>query len=458
MRELIRLAWPVFIAQVAIIANGMVDTVMAGRLSSADLAAIGIGSAIFASVFITATGVLLALTPAVAHRYGAGQRDAIGEEVRQAAWLALGLALVVELLFLFPDPLLALSRLTPDMEVRVRAYLGALAWYVPAGMLLRLFHAASSGLGLPRPAMILSLLTLALKVPLNWVFMYGSFSQFGLPALGATGCGVASAVAGWLVAAVACWWWATWEAYRPYGMFQRFSLPRWSDLAALLKLGLPIGATFLVDVTAFTFMALFIARLGATASAAHQIAANLSVLCFMLPTAIGHAAGVLAGQFLGAQQPAQARRACLQGYGLGMACTLVLAASLALGRNSLAGFYTADPAVQTLAASLILWVAGYHLADGLQTVAVNVLRGYKRATAPMVIYAVALWGVGLAGGVAMGLYDWLGPPRGAAGFWQAGTVALALAGLAVTAYWWRVSTAALHTDAYTIPAANNTTP
>jgi MATE family multidrug resistance protein len=451
MRELIRLAWPVFIAQVAIIANGMVDTVMAGRLSSADLAAIGIGSAIFASVFITATGVLLALTPAVAHRYGAGQRDAIGEEVRQAAWLALGLALVVELLFLFPDPLLSLSRLTPDMELRVRAYLGALAWYVPAGMLLRLFHAASSGLGLPRPAMILSLLTLALKALLNWVFMYG---HFGFPALGATGCGVASAVAGWIVAGIACYWWATWAAYRPYGIFQHFSLPRWPDLAALLKLGLPIGATFLVDVTAFTFMALFIARLGATASAAHQIAANLSVLCFMLPTAIGHAAGVLAGQSLGAQQPAQARRACLQGYGLGMACTVVLAACLALGRGSLAAFYTADPAVQVLAASLILWVAGYHLADGLQTVAVNVLRGYKRATAPMVIYAVALWGVGLAGGVAMGLYDWLGPPRGAAGFWQAGTVALALAGLAVTIYWWRVSQTTLHT----IPVANNTTP
>ncbi|GAB2181145.1 MATE family efflux transporter [Denitratisoma sp. agr-D3] len=451
MRELIRLAWPVFIAQVAIIANGMVDTVMAGRLSSADLAAIGIGSAIFASVFITATGVLLALTPAVAHLYGAGQRQAIGEEVRQAAWLACGLTVLVELLFLFPDPLLALSRLTPDMETRVRAYLGALAWYVPAGMLLRLFHAASSGLGLPRPAMILSLLTLALKAPLNWVFMYG---HFGLPALGATGCGVASAVAGWIVAGIACYWWASWEAYRPYGIFQRFSLPRGSDLAALLKLGLPIGATFLVDVTAFTFMALFIARLGATASAAHQIAANLSVLCFMLPTAIGHAAGVLAGQSLGAQQPAQARRACLRGYGLGMACTMALAAALALGREPLAGFYSADPAVRALAASLILWVACYHLADGLQTVAVNVLRGYKRATAPMVIYAVALWGVGLAGGVALGLYDGLGPPRGAAGFWQAGAVALTLAGLAVTVYWWRVSAAALQPR----PVANSTAP
>ena len=456
MKELIRLAWPVFIAQIAIIANGMVDTVMAGRLSPQDLAAIGIGSAIFASVFITATGVLLALTPTVAHLYGAGRHDEVGEEVRQAAWMALGLLLVVEVLFLFPEPLLAISKLSPDMEQRVRSYLGALAWYAPAGMLLRLFHGTSSGLGMPRPAMVLSLLTLALKVPFNWVFMYG---HFGFPPMGAMGCGVASACAGWITAMIACYWWATWSDYRPYGIFRHWCWPRWSAIRSLLKLGLPIGATFLVDVTAFTFMALFIARLGPTASGAHQIAANLSVLCFMLPTAIGHAAGVLTGQSLGAARPDLARQAGLRGFALGMACTVVLAGVLALTRETLAGFYTSDPAVQALAASLILLIACYHLTDGLQTVAVNLLRGYKKATAPMVIYAVALWGVGLAGGVALGLGDWFGPPRGAAGFWIAGTLALLLAGGAVSVYWWRVASDAVRTQAAArAPAASNTTP
>lgn len=453
MRELIRLAWPVFVAQIAIIANGMIDTVMAGRLSPQDLAAIGIGSSIFASVFITLTGVLLAVTPAVAHLYGAGRQGEVGEEVRQSAWLALGLVLVVELLLLSPEPLLAISQLTPDMESRVRDYLAALAWYAPAGMLLRLFHSVTSGLGLPRPAMVLSLLTLALKAPLNWIFMYG---HFGFPALGATGCGVASACAGWITAAIALYWWATWADYRPYAIFRRWSWARWQAIRDLLKLGLPIGATFLVDVTAFTFMALFIARLGPTASGAHQIAANLSVLCFMLPTAIGHAGGVLTGQALGAGQAGRARQAGLRGFALGMGCTLVLAALLALNNTRLAGFYTSDPAVQALAASLILLIALYHLTDGLQAVAVNLLRGYKKAAAPMVIYAVALWGVGLAGGVVLGLTDWLGAPQGAAGFWIAGTLALLLAGLAVTAYWRRVSLAAV--EAQNSPAADSTSP
>lgn len=451
MLALIRLAWPVFIAQIAVIANGMIDTVMAGRLSPEDLAAIGIGSSIFASLFITVTGVLLAVTPTVAHLYGAGRHEEVGEEVRQSAWLAFGLLLLVEMLLLHPEPLLAISKLTPVMELKVRSYLSALAWYAPAGMLLRLFHSASSGLSLPRPAMMLGLLSLALKAPLNWVFMYG---HFGFSAMGATGCGVASACSAWLCAALAIRWWAAWDVYRPYGLFRRWSRPRADALIALLKLGVPMGATFLVDVTAFTFMALFVARLGPTASGAHQIAGNISVLCFMLPTSIGHAAGVLTGQALGGRKPEEARRAGLRGFALGMGCTCVLAAGLALGHDLLAGFYTSNASVQALAGQLILLVALYHLSDGLQTLAVNLLRGYKKATTPMIIYAVALWGVGLAGGVMLGLTDWLGDAMGAAGFWIAGALALLIAGGAVTFYWWRISAEAIQNK----PAPASTRP
>ncbi|MBL8490000.1 MAG: MATE family efflux transporter, partial [Rhodocyclaceae bacterium] len=87
LRELFRLAWPVLVAQLAVMANGVADTVMAGRLSAVDLAAVGIGASVYISVFVTAMGVLLALSPMVAHHYGAGRSDAVGAEVRQAAWL-----------------------------------------------------------------------------------------------------------------------------------------------------------------------------------------------------------------------------------------------------------------------------------------------------------------------------------------------------------------------------------
>ncbi len=418
VRELLRLGWPVLIAQLAVMANSVIDTIMAGRYGTLDLAAVGIGASIYFSVFVALMGVLLALTPIVAHMYGAGRYADIGEELRQSAWLAAALALISLALFYYPEPFLAVARLTPALEAKVRAYLHALAWAVPASLLFRVFYSFSTAISRPRTVMALTLVGLALKVPLNWVFMYGNL---GAPELGSTGCAVATALISWILCALA-WTWCWFEpGYRRYGVFARWSWPNAQALGRILSLGLPIGLTFLIDVTGFTFMALFIARLGALYSAAHQIAANLAALCFMLPLALGCAAAL---------------GACLYGFA-----------------GAIAGLYTGDEELRRVAAGLIAFVAVYHLFDAVQAVAVNVLRGYKRAVVPMLIYAVALWGVGLGGGYALGLTHadlaWLGlsasglsPPMGAPGFWLAAIASLALAASLVTAYFLRVSRAA----------------
>jgi MATE family multidrug resistance protein len=293
--------------------------------------------------------------------------------------------------------------------------------------------------------MALTLVGLALKLPLNWVFMYGNL---GAPELGSTGCAVATALASWIVCALA-WAWCWFDpGYRRYRVFARWSWPNAKALGRILSLGLPIGLTVLIDVTGFTFMALFIARLGALYSAAHQIAANLAALAFMLPLALGNAASVVVGQSLGAHKYARARAAGVAGIALGLACAAVVGAVLYVFANGIAGLYTADGELRRVAAGLIAFVAVYHLFDAVQAVVVNVLRGYKRAVVPMLIYAVALWGVGLGGGYAIGLTSldlaWLGlpTPLGAPGFWLAAIASLALASGLVTAYFLRVSRAA----------------
>ena len=435
-RELLHLAWPVLIAQAAVMANGVIDTLMAGRLSSVDLAAVGIGASIYAIVFVTAMGVLLALTPVVAHHYGARRFEEIGTDVRQCAWLALLLSVIAFALLKHPDVLLRFSRLTPEVDLKVRAYLDGVAWAVPGVMFFRVFFGFTTGIGRPRPVMTFNLLGLALKAPLNWVFMYG---HFGFPAMGGAGCGWSSAVIMWIVATLA-WAWCRRDAdYAPYGVFARFDPPRLAALREFLVLGLPMGATFLVDVTAFTFMALFIARLGPEISAAHQIAANVAVFVFMVPMALGSATGVVVGQALGAGETRRARHAGLLGLAVGCVTAVILGAAIYLGATPLARAYTADAQVAAAAATLLSIVAVYHLADAVQAVMAQVLRGYKRATAPMVIYVVALWGVGLGGGYLLGLTETFGPPMGAAGFWIAAVASLVVAGVGVLAYFLRIS-------------------
>jgi MATE family multidrug resistance protein len=439
-RDLLHFAWPVLVAQLALMANSVIDTAMAGRLSAVDLAAVGIGGAIMGTVVVSLISVLLALPPIVAHLYGAGERAAIGRELHQSVWIGSVLALVAILLLVFPAPFIALAQLQPAVEEKVRAYLAASAWGVPAAIALRLFFGLSTGIGRPRPVMLFNLLSLTLKIPLNAVFMYG---LLGLPAMGAAGCAMATALDAWLMALLAWSWCLNHPEYAEFKLRARFTLPERAAIKEFLRLGIPSALTFIADVTAFTFMALFIARLGPAVSGAHQIAANLAAFAFMFPISVGNATAVLAGQAMGAGDPQRARRICGRGIRLGMATALVISTTCWLAAPNIAALYTTDLRVQAVAIPLITLVGFYHLGDALQAVAVNALRGYKKSSVPMVIYAVALWGVGLAGGVLLGLTDMLGPARGAPGFWLAAIGGIWLAAGLVALYLNAVSRAKL---------------
>jgi MATE family multidrug resistance protein len=430
-RELVRLAWPILVAQLALMANAVIDTAMAGRLSATDLAAVGIAASIMATVLMSLVSVLLALPPIIAHLYGAGRRAEIGREIHQSIWISLVLAFIAILLLIFPQPFIAISELQPAVETKVRAYLIASAWGVPAIIAIRIFFGLSTGIGRPRPAMMFNLVSLLLKIPLNALFMYG---LWGVPALGGPGCAVATAVDAWLMATLAWGWCLNHPDYLQFRIRVRFSAPDMAAIRAFLRLGIPIGVTFVADVTAFTFMALFIARLGPVVSGAHQIAANIAAAAFMIPLSIGNAAAVLVGQAIGSGQPQRARQTCWRAIGLGMLIALFLSLTLWFAAPQIAALYTSDREVRAVAVPLIVLVGFYHLADALQAVSVNALRGYKKSGVPMAIYATGLWVLGLGGGILLGLTNTLGSARGASGFWIAAVGSLWLVAGAVTLY------------------------
>jgi MATE family multidrug resistance protein len=353
------------------------------------------------------------------------------------------LALLSIVVFRYPEPFIALSEPPPAVAEKVRAYLAIAAWGVPAGLAFRLFSNYTTAVSRPRIMMVLNLAGLGLKVPLNYVFIFG---HAGAPAMGAAGCALATAIVSWIVCLVAWLRVAVAEEYRPHGVFARWSWPRLHDQWRLLALGVPIGGTFLVDVTAFTFMALFIARLGAVNSAAHQIAANVAAVMYMLPLAMGNAVTVLVGQALGAGRLPLARSTGITGISLALAFACTSALLLAAGAHAVAALYTPDPAVQSLAATLLLFVAGYHVFDAVQAVAVNALRGYKRAVIPLVVNVIGMWCVGLAGGYVVGLTSaidlsvlGLATPLGVRGLWAGAIAGMALSTLAIVVYFLAVS-------------------
>jgi len=421
------LAWPILIGQLAVIANGVIDTAMTSRYSATDLAALALGASIYISIFVGLNGVLAAIGPIIGQLYGAQRFAAIGAELKQGAWLALFLTIGGCLLLVFPHPLLSLAHASPELEQKATLYLRILALALPATLGFRFYASLNTAIGRPKMVMALQIGALALKVPLNALFIFGGL---GVPALGGPGCALATASIAWIVFLISAIILRKGASYQVFGLFGTgFAAPRWHALRELLKLGIPMGLSYLIEVTAFTFMALFIARLGATVVAGHQITANFGTVLYMLPLAIASATGTLVAQAIGAQQPDAARRIGFAGIRLAAISSVTIGGIVWLARELIVRAYTPNPDLIAAALPLFVFIAFYQLFDSIQVTAAFVLRAYRVAVVPTLMYAVALWGLGLGGGYLLGLDPFGIAPsvlKGAAGFWLGNSVSLGL--------------------------------
>ena len=431
-----RHAGTVLAGQLATMAFGVTDTIVAGRFSQESLAALSVGAAVYITIFVAMMGILQALLPIWAELHGARREQDVGRSVRQALYLALLTCLVGVIGLLFPGFLLDATGVPERMQTDVRQYLAVLALALPAGLLFRMYSTLNQSLGKPQLVTALQIGSLGIKVPLTVWFGFGGA---GLPALGAVGCAWATVVTLFLMLGLALWLLRTDPLYRPYAIWRPMERPDWPTIGRFARLGVPAGLTITVEVTSFTLMALFIARQGTLASAAHQVASNLAAVMFMVPLSIAIATAARVSFWLGAGDPKQARAIIRTGMRMGLGMAFTLSAVVLLARHQIAAVYSSDPPVIGLAAGLLVWLAVYHLADAAQGIMVFVLRCYRVAVAPLVVYCILLWGVGLAGGFVLayrgaGPWQAMGTPSA---FWIGSCLALWLLAFILPLILWR---------------------
>ncbi|MGE6792882.1 MATE family efflux transporter [Pseudomonas guineae] len=423
--SLLKLATPIIIAQLANTAMGFVDTVMAGRVSPQDLAAVALGNSIWIPVFLLMTGILLATTPKVAQRFGSGAHTEIGPLVRQALWLALGVGIAAAVMLWNTEIVLSLMNVDPALIEPAMGYLRAVACGFPAVALYHVLRCFSDGLGHTRPSMVIGLCGLALNIPLNYIFIYG---KLGLPAMGGVGCGWATGLV-MVFMFLSMLWWVKWAPfYQPSKIFSHFEKPQWPVLKRLLSVGLPIGIAVFAESSIFAVIALLIGGLGATVVAGHQIALNFSSMVFMIPYSLGMAATVRVGQALGRGEPREARFAAGVSMAAALAYACLSASLMLLLREEIAQIYTPDKTVIAVATTLLVYSALFQFSDAIQVTAAGALRGYQDTRVTMILTLFAYWGIGLPVGYALGLTNWLGEPSGPSGLWQGLIVGLTCAG------------------------------
>ena len=405
-RAIALLGGPLLVNNLSITGMSFADTVMAGQLGAIDLAGLAIGVSYFHLFMFMAMGLMMAVSPAVAHSFGADDTTAVTRYARQSWWLALVLAIVLVIGLRQADWVLPSIGIAPDILPVAIGYVHAMSWGMPACAAFFALRYTSEGMGNTKPIMYIAFLGLFVNVFGNWLFMYG---QFGLPRLGAIGCGVATAITLWVMFLALLAYTYKHRPYKPFAFFERFDKPDYQVLRELLRLGLPIAGGILAEGGLFVAAALTMGVLGATMAAAHQIALNFAAFTFMIPMSISSATTIHVGHANGRGDAQAARAAGLTGIGMCLCVMVVSALGILLFNEQIAALYTNDLVVRDIAATLLLMAAIFQVSDGAQVGAAGALRGFKDTAIPMLMCVFSYWVVGFPLAYYLGIERRLGP-------------------------------------------------
>ena len=401
---LVRLAFPVAVVQVTMMLMGTVDTVMVGRVSPTDLAAVALGNLYFFGVVVFGMGVLFVLDPVISQAVGADDRVGIARGVQRGAVLSLVLSVVAGLLLLPARAVFTLLGQPADVVPVAAGYAWACIPGVLPFYLFNVLRQSLQAMHRMRPILVTVVAANLANAFFNWVFIYG---HLGAPALGAVGSGWATSLSRTLmtVCLLALGWPMLRDSVRP---LRRDAIAR-APLARFLRLGAPIGVQQMLEFGVFGVAGLFMGWIGTVPMASHQVALNLASLTFMVALGAAQASTVLVGHAVGRGDPVGARRAAGAGLLAGagyMACAAALFLSVPEG---LARLYTDEAAVVALAGALIPIAGIFQVFDGIQVVASGVLRGVGDTRLPMLVNFVGFWGVGLPVSFGLGFRLHLGP-------------------------------------------------
>lgn len=427
-RSLMKLSLPLVVTQLAQVANGFADTVMAGHLGTVSLAAVSAGAALWLPMMIFLIGLLYVLVPVLGHLRGQGRSQAVAETAVLGMVLALLGGVGVGALLFFAGPFLRMIGAAPEIIPEAEAYLRWVAPGMPGAALFVAFRYVLESAGMTGRVTFVALGGAALNAILNYVLMFGAF---GVEPLGVAGCGMATALANWACAAAV----AVMIGLGPARMdFVAAAIAVWRrglgrGLAGLLTKGAPVGLSFLSDYLVVAVVAMFIATLGAAQVAGHQIAFNVLTILMMVPLSFAMGGAILLSQARGAGNGKAIASIIRQTMvingvvGVGLSVLAFLAAPL------LPRFYSPDPAIHAATEPLLQVVAALLFLDVVVVSTGSLLRGLGSLSAPLAITAAAHWLISLPLGYAIGMSGFFGTPLGASGWWGAFGVGLLAASL-----------------------------
>lgn len=411
INQLLVILVPILVTQLAMFSMNFFDTMMSGHYSPKDLAGVAIGSSLWVPVFTGLSGILLAITPIVAHLIGGKKDHEVSYNVIQGTYLALIMAMIViGIGAMVLDPILNRMNLEESVHHTAHDYLVALSFGMIPLFIYNVLRSFIDALGKTRVTMFITLMTLPINILFNYILIYG---KLGFPALGGVGPGYASAITYWLITVIAVY---IISKHHPFSAFEVFknlyaiSLKKWKEI---LKIGVPIGLAIFFETSIFAAVTLLMSTFDTATIASHQAALNFASFLYMVPLSISMALTIVVGFEIGAKRYQDAKEYSWMGVWMAVLMAAACGVILLIFREQIAGIYTKDLYVLQLTSHFLLYALFFQLSDAIAAPIQGALRGYKDVNATFLMSLVSYWVIGLPLGYFLANYtNW-----GAFGYW-----------------------------------------
>ncbi|MBU9722910.1 MULTISPECIES: MATE family efflux transporter [Bacillaceae] len=407
IKLLMLVMWPILVTQLGLYAMNFIDTTMSGRAGAHDLAGVAIGSSLWVPILTGINGILLALTPIISHKIGAGKRDDVSYYVTQGMYLAIAISVTVVLIGYFVlDPILAFMSLEQEVAHIAKHYLIGLILGIIPLFLYGVLRSFMDSLGQTRVTMIITLLALPINFMFNYLLIFG---KLGFPQLGGIGAGYASAITYWFIFFVTVYFSVKVRPFTEFQLFKRFEAISFITWKEILLLGLPIGLTIFFETSIFSAVTLLMSTFTTEIIAAHQAALNFASIFYMVPLSIAMALTITVGFEIGANRQSDARIYSRLGIIISLIMGLVACFAIYAAREQIAILYTTDSEVALLITQFLIYSIFFQFSDAINTPIQGILRGYKDVNVPFVMALISFWLIGLPFGFVTANYTTLGP-------------------------------------------------
>jgi MATE family multidrug resistance protein len=364
LRDLLRLAGPMAASTLSYSLMTLVDTLLIGRVGRSQLAGVALGGLTCFMLVCFSQGVLRASSTLHAQAVGAGKRDQLPHILGAALASALALGVVTAGMGQIVARGLVHLSATSEAGGAAARYVAIRILGAPLTLAYVALRESRYGQGDTRAPMRATVVANLVNIGLASAFIF------------ALGWGVEGAAVATVIA----------NAVELGGLVLGARAPlaalRWprrgGDLAHLRhlwRLGIPIGLQFVLEVGAFAILSVLVSLLAEEQMAAHQITIQVIHFSFLPAWAVGEAAGVLAGQAVGADRDDLVRRLARLATGVAAGYAGLCGLAFALAAPWLARAFTSDVAVITITVRLLYVAAFFQIFDAANVVARGVLRG-----------------------------------------------------------------------------------